>query len=504
MTRMPPRALVFMNARNCVKYVGAAIESLTWQTHPHVHVLFVDDFSSDGTGELAQKLLQQYFDGRHTFVRNVQQWGKARNTHVHLRACLDQGDFVAVFDADDQLIRADILTEMATQYEAGFDVVWTNYETDQGGVGGNSALDPLASPRKQGWRTSHFFSFRACLLDGVPESYFRDDMGEWLMAACDLAIAFPVLDQTRRYRFLPVNAYRYTATNPTSHHNQDPQAVGLSSRHQMRSAEIVLSKPALPCRRWVFGTHAAGDQLVGSLQQKLVASQQAIAQQLTSQGAKQPTQTSPTSTQDPWAHVAAATLHERCPGLLSLAMQPGPDRLDVEVLWSWWQWLQRGPANPRVLDIGCGPLSASLHTLVRGLGGHMTSVSADQPRAMALYARLESIGFEADVLHAPMTEATFEGHSGHFPNLSLLPDEASGFDLVIVSAEHAGRSPADAVLSLPMALPRLKEEGFKLCLWSPKSPQPLQQAAQAWRAAAPDMGYSENALSGRALIVHPN
>lgn len=501
MTRTPPRALVFMNARNCVKYVGAAIESLTWQTHPWVHVLFVDDCSTDGTGDLAQKLLNQYFDGRHTFVRNAQQWGKARNTHEHLRACLHEGDFVAVFDADDQLIRADILAEMATQYDAGFDVVWTNYETDQGAVGNNSALDPFVPPRRQGWRTSHFFSFRASLLSNVPESYFRDDMGEWLMAACDLAIAFPMLDQTRRYRFLPVNAYRYTATNPTSHHNQDPQAVGLSSRHQMRSAEIVLSKPALPCRRWVFGAHAAGDQVLGALQQKLIAGQQAIVQQLTGPGSKQP---GPPATQDPWAHVAAATLHERCPGLLTLAMQASADRPDVGVLWSWWQWLQRGPANPRVLDIGCGPLSASLHTLVRGLGGHMTSVSADQTRAMTLYASLDSIGLEADVLHTPMTEADFEAHSGHFPNLNLLPDEASGFDLVIVSVEHAGRTPADAVLSLPMVLPRLKEEGFKLCLWSPTSSQPLQQAVQAWRAAAPELGYSENAMSGRALVVHPS
>ena len=72
------------------------------------------------------------------------------------------------------------------------------------------------------------------------------------------------------------------------------------------------------------------------------------------------------------------------------------------------------------------------------------------------------------------------------------------------SAATARRLPTDAVLSLPMVLPRLKEEGFKLCLWSPKSPQPLQQALQAWRAAAPELGYSENALSGRALIVHPN
>jgi len=494
------RALILMNARNCVKYLGAAIESLTWQTHPHVHVLFVDDCSSDGTAELAQKLLDEYFTGRHTVIRNTTQWGKARNAHVHLRANLDKGDFVAVLDADDQLIRADVVAEMAAQYEAGYDVVWTNYVTDQGGTGNNGPLDPLIPPRKQGWRTSHFFSFRAELFAEVPESHFLDDMGEWLMAACDLAIAFPILDQPRRYRFLPVNAYRYTATNPTSHHNQDPQAVGLSSRKQMRSAEIVLSKPPLPCRRWVFGNHAAGDQLIGSLQQKVIASQQAIAQQLSGQAPRQPVEA---VAQDPWAHVAATTMHERCPGLLSLAMQPGPERLDVGLLWGWWQWLQRGPATPRVLSIGCGPLSAPLHTLVRGLGGHMTSISADQAQAMALFATLDSIGLESEVLHVPMTEAEFESHTGRFPNLAALPDEANSYDVVIVSADHAGPTPADSILSLPMVLPRLNMEAFRLCLWSPKVPAALQRAAQAWKAAAPDLVYSENAMGGRALIVQP-
>lgn len=496
----PPRALVFMNARNCAKYVGAALESLAWQTHPSIHVLFVDDCSSDETGTVAQKVLSEFFDGRHTFVRNPEQWGKARNTHVHLRACRDKGDFVAVFDADDQLIKADILAEMAAQYDAGFDVVWSNFETDQGAVGRNAALDPFVSPRKQGWKTSHFFSFRAELLDGVPESYFRDDTGAWLTAACDLAIAFPMLDQTRRYRFLPVVAYRYTATNPSSHHNQDPHAVGLSSRHQMRSAEVVLAKAPLPCRRWVFGPQGAGDQLIGQLQHKVLAGQQALMQRLA--GGEPARSESAPGAQDPWIHAAANLLHQRCPGLLELVMASVHARPDVEVLWAWWQWLQRGPAQPRVLSIGTSPLSAALHALTGGLGGKMTHVCGDQQRAMSLYASLGSASIDAEVLHVPLVAADFEGHAGEFPNLALLPDDAIDFDLVIVHAEGAGRVPADAVLSLPMVLPRLRAEGFRLCVWSPGQPQPLQQAVHAWRAAAPELGYAEGALAGQALVVH--
>ena len=257
MTPIVTRALIYMTGRNCERYVRAAIESVSWQTHPHIHILFVDDCSDDGTAAAARSLLARHFAGRHTLVRNPEPWGKARSAHVHLREALPNGDFVAILDADDQLIRASVVAEMAAHYAAGYDVVWTNFETDGGGVGANGPLDALLAPRGQGWRTSHFFSFRAQLFANVPEDYLRDDRDEWFSAACDFAIAFPVLDQTRRYKFMPVRAYRYTASNPASHHNADPQSVGLSSRRQRASAQQVLAKPALACTRWAFATRRA-------------------------------------------------------------------------------------------------------------------------------------------------------------------------------------------------------------------------------------------------------
>ncbi|CAN5716393.1 hypothetical protein BH11PSE8_BH11PSE8_30750 [soil metagenome] len=503
MTHPPVRALVFMNGRNCARYVTAALESLVRQTHPAIHILFVDDCSTDETAQVAQQFLQDYFHGRHTLVRNPANWGKGRNAHVHLRANLGQGDFVAMMDADDQLISATILADMAAQYRAGFDVVWSNYETDQGQPGHNTALDPFQSPRAQGWKTSHFFTFRSELFPAIGEDYFKDENGDWLPAANDRAIAYPVLDQTRRYHFMPVKAYRYTATNPESHHNQDPLSVGLSSRRQMRFADTVDAKPPLPCTRWLFGEHGAADQTVNHLFQQLLTAKPAVAQQAPPVPVK-PTHAQPADVQadsGTWATAAASALHERCPGLLDLAMDGLAPLPPVGQLWSWWQWLQRGPAQPKVLEIGAGKLSAALHAMVRGLGGSITSVSGDTDRAGHLYARLRGVGIEAEVTPLPLADAEFEGTVGRFPDISLLDDSVSNFDLVVVCAETCGLEPSDAILSLPMLVPRLKPEGFRVCVWSPANPRPLRDALAAWRRAAPDLNYAEHELGGLGIVV---
>lgn len=499
MTDTAPRALIFMTGRNCAPYLTAALESLAWQTHGALHVLFVDDGSEDGTGELARRMLAQHFEGRHTLVRNERRWGKARNAHVHLRAALHEGDFVAVLDADDQLIRATAVADLAAEYAAGFDVVWTTYETDTGLVGGNGPLDPLRPPRGQGWRSSHFFSFRAELLHGVTEDYFQDERGDWLQAACDLAIAYPVLDQTRRWRYLPLRAYRYTASNPASHHNLDAQSRGLNSRAQQRAAEIVLAKPALPCRRWLLAEHGAADHALALALQRTAAAPAVAASVVAAPATPAP------AAPNPWTQTAAATLAGRCPALQTLALDGQDAAPDAALLWRWWQWLQRGSGvagAPRVLEIGAGPLTPLLHALVHGLGGRITSVCADRDAALALFARLHSAGLNAEVLHAPLAEAEFDGVQARFPDLSTLPEDAAGYDVAIVGSGCSPDGARAALLALPMLAPRLAAEGFRVCLWWPDDPAPLRDAQASWQRAAPDLVYSAQALAGTSLVVH--
>lgn len=240
--------LLFVTGRNCELYVAECLRSIARQSLQDLHVLFIDDASDDDTTEIARQHLTDLFPGRHTFIRNETRFGKARSAWEHLRPRAGNATFITVVDSDDQLIDPTILSTLSSRYVGGKDVVWTNYVTDNGMQGGSSALDPLVSPRQQGWRTSHLFSFRALLLTTVPEDYFKNSAGQWYQAACDIALALPILDQTRRYEFIPKLAYRYTATNPYSHHNLDPNSVGLNSQHQQKSAGEIFRKPSLPRR----------------------------------------------------------------------------------------------------------------------------------------------------------------------------------------------------------------------------------------------------------------
>lgn len=494
----PIRALVFMTGRNCARYVTAALESLIWQTHPDLHVLYVDDASDDGTAAIARGILDEYFDGRYTLVCNSERWGKARNAHVHLRSALGKGDFVAILDADDQLVSATVVEDLAREYRAGFDVVWTNFRTDRGGAGGNGPLDPFRSPRQQGWKTSHFFSFRACLLEHVTEDYFLDPSGDWLHAACDFAIAFPILDQTRRYRYLPVQAYRYTSSNPESHHNRDPESSGLNSRIQQANARVVLAKPPLDCTRWLFGSHGAADAAVHDAVQRASFDRARNGQAVTA-SALRGVATPPSERSSEWNDLAAGQLAQRCPGLLNLMMDSASDALDPAVLWRWWTWLQRGHPRPRILEMGGGELGMALHSLAQGLGGSAISVCTSHEEAIRIYARLHTAGIESDVFHTAPVEARFEGVEGTVPDLQSLPVDSNGFDLAVVSAGEASQSLG--LLALPVVVPRLNPERFDVCLWAPGQPGLLSRSAKLWRKCAPELTYAEGAFGGAGLIV---
>jgi hypothetical protein len=328
--------LVFTTGRNCAAYVEDNIRSIARQTLAQAHVLFVDDASDDGTDRIAQAALQRWLPGRHHFVRNAERLGKAHNASVHLRALAPGYEAVAVVDADDLLIDITVLEQLVRAYQQGEDVVWTNYLSDQGRFGENGPLNRYVPPRQQPWLSSHLFSFRAALLARVPHGHFQYPDGRWLDAACDLAIAYPMLDQTRRWRYLPVRAYCYTESNPGSHHRLAGEAQSLSSPRQRECARIVLAKRPLPRIDEPDGPNTVPN----------TASP-------TAQGAS------------PWT---AARLALAAPALLRELPASTLDALDAELLWDWWQWLDTH-RGARVLLVGGDAHTQALALLVAAAGG---------------------------------------------------------------------------------------------------------------------------------------
>lgn len=404
--------LIFMTGRNCARYVEDAVFSIARQTHTDTHVLFVDDASDDGTGDVAEAALTTLMPGRFQLVRNSTRMGKAYNAATHLRLAARAHHAVAVVDADDMLIDMTILAQLSAAYRRGMDVVWTNYVTDAGRTGGNGPLDRRRSPRLQPWVTSHLFSFRAALLDRVPDSYFQYPDGRWLEAACDFALAYPILDQSRRYEFIPVAAYRYTESNPQSHHNLAAEQERLTSPRQRACAQLVLDMPPLP-RTDVADQSSSAAPAVCSLSSPLP---------------------------DSWEAACAMHLSQVAPELMAVVPAHQLTELDGTALLGWLQDLRR-QGTGSVLCVGTGPQVEAALTLAKASGHHTVALFPSPS-----LATIE----QADVaLAAPWAEYILSDHPCYLPDVSQLK-ELAGFASVFLAANAWGaeRQPVTALAVL--------------------------------------------------------
>lgn len=87
-----------MPAYNAALYIRAAIESVQLQTMRAIEIIVIDDFSTDQTAAIVQKLSNQ--DGRVRYERMAQNVGPAASRNRGLE--LARGEWVALLDADDR------------------------------------------------------------------------------------------------------------------------------------------------------------------------------------------------------------------------------------------------------------------------------------------------------------------------------------------------------------------------------------------------------------------
>jgi glycosyltransferase involved in cell wall biosynthesis len=91
-----PLVSVIVPAYNAGEYIGATLESLTWQNYPHLEIIVVDDGSKDQTAEIVTKAKMN--DQRIKLLQQPNQGvAAARNRGI----CQSRGSFIAPVDADD-------------------------------------------------------------------------------------------------------------------------------------------------------------------------------------------------------------------------------------------------------------------------------------------------------------------------------------------------------------------------------------------------------------------
>jgi hypothetical protein len=477
--------LVFISAFNCEQHVAACLGSLAKQSNQDFSILYIDDASTDNTANTAERLLAYYFPGRYILQKNQVNQGKAANAFLHLGQITST--YVAILDGDDQLIDDVILDIFSKEYANNCDVVYSNYKTTDGRSGHCRPLDPLTSPRTQGWRSSHFFSFRTTLFHNIPETYFKNEKGDWIRSACDITIAIPILDQTRRYKYIPRQAYLYTSDSPHNHHNKNGPSNNLSSPEQQKNAALVMGKAALACIHPLEGSGVPFDSFIVERLEKIERkTAQVQAQQSRSFE----------------EHLTAAAVNKLaiCENIpLTWLQGSGGWAIECRVYEFLLEILDT-IEKPSILEFGSGTGSKILHKLALNRGGHCTSVEHDEEwyaRSCAALSKSQLLR-ENSVVYAPLVEVNVFGIDTKFYDMSWLSEDTK-FDLIIVDGPPQATSALSRLAAFPLVSRNLGSD-FHIVLDDFERPAE-KKIAEIWKSITPELAYEEFKFNKSICVI---
>ncbi len=193
--------------------------SVLAQNYSNFRVIYIDDASPDGTGELVQNYIIE--KGRQdlvTLIRNPERIGALSNLYKGIWMC-DPQEIVATLDGDDWFYHKDVLARLNAAY-ADPDV-WLTYGQYIHHPGGNIGAGELPPQviannayRESDWVTTHLRSFYAGLFHKIK----REDLtynGYFFSMAGDLAMMFPMLEMAGTHNhFISDVLYVYNYANP--------------------------------------------------------------------------------------------------------------------------------------------------------------------------------------------------------------------------------------------------------------------------------------------------
>lgn len=210
----------YNNAQWCIQNLRSAVSQL----YPHFHVTYVDDCSTDGTGEIAEQFVRDNnLQDKVTIIHNKKRCGAMANWYYTISMCPDHKVIVNL-DGDDMLANSQVLAYLAKIYNR-YDV-WLTYgqftEWPQGGRGWCKAMPRHVIENNEVRyfedMPSHLRTYYAWLFKKIKKEDFMHE-GQFVQMTCDQAMMFPMMEMAgERYAFIPKILYLYNATNSISDH----------------------------------------------------------------------------------------------------------------------------------------------------------------------------------------------------------------------------------------------------------------------------------------------
>jgi len=216
--------VIVIPSYNNEKWYKANLQSALSQNYPHFRVIYTDDCSPDGTGDLVQAYLAQNdLDNKVCLIKNSVRKGALYNlyTMIHMT---DDDDIIVTLDGDDWFPDKDVLTRLNDVYSSG--EVWLTYgqfKMYPSGVHGWASPMPGYIIDNNAFREfqhipTHLRTFYSWLFKQIKVEDLMHE-GKFYAMCADMACMFPMIEMAgERHRFIPEIMYTYNDQNPISDH----------------------------------------------------------------------------------------------------------------------------------------------------------------------------------------------------------------------------------------------------------------------------------------------
>lgn len=196
------------------------LSSVLSQNYQNFRVIYVNDASTDTTGDLVEQYLRENdLDQRVTLIQNKKRIGALANIYNSVWLC-DPKEIVVTVDGDDWLYHSEVLHFLNELYSNN--AIWMTYgqfiEYPTKNLGGAAQIPhfvtELCGYRGYDWVSTHLRTFYAGLFQKIQLEDFLHN-GEFFPVAWDLAFMFPMLEMAGYHsQFVPDILYVYNVQTP--------------------------------------------------------------------------------------------------------------------------------------------------------------------------------------------------------------------------------------------------------------------------------------------------
>lgn len=212
--------VVIIPSYNNEQWCERNLLSVLSQCYENYRVIYINDCSTDRTGELVATYVNNHPQGwRVTILNNSKRCGALSNLFHAIHSCLD-AEVIVTVDGDDWLAFDGVLSLLNSVYADG--TVWMTYgelRTWPNGTRGegraiSADIIEVNAYRYSHWMTSHLRTFYAGLFKKIQKEDLLYE-GSFFEGAWDLAIMFPMLEMAGVHsRYIADILYELNLANP--------------------------------------------------------------------------------------------------------------------------------------------------------------------------------------------------------------------------------------------------------------------------------------------------